>query len=496
MTHDPSPIILGIKKKTFAAIAIIGFLLALSPSDCGRAQGVDRKNFPPSNPFLADSPWPMAHGNPYIQASSPFPGPTGREATTVDFLSAELPSVILVYSGPYPDGRRALWGSNALEVFKADPGPPLRYIDRFPKVHLSGNLMVGAYILIDRDGTLFVPTEDGLDAFGDEVTGGLESKIAVRGSFALAPAEHQGPVVGINLTYDGWVAFATAGGTVGVVARDFSDYRLLQLGPDDEISNSIAVDEQGGIYVVTSRKMYRVQWTGTKLTLDPAAGAWTADYETGGDPAAGRLGQGSGSTPTVMGTGEMDKFIVITDGQKLMHLVLFWKDEIPANWSPIAPGKDPRMAAEVPVTFGDPEAESSVSEQSVLVYGYGAVVVNNDYGIDGSGMEAVLSGMVAFGVEKFVWNPKTRKLTSAWANPAIPCPNGIPSLSAATGLAYCIGKRGENWTLEGIDWENGQSVFSRVTGNTNVYNSVYAAAEIGPDHNVISGTFQGIVNVR
>ena len=483
------------QRKIFFLLTFLAVLGAAA--GCGGKKGVDPANFPPPNPYLADSPWPMAHGNPYIQASSPLPGPTGQEEIGVDFLAAELPSAILVYSGPYPDGRRALWGSNPLEVFKVDPGPPrMRYVDRRPKPGLSSSLIAGVYILIDLDGTLFVPTEAGLDAYGDEVPGDPESRIALRSSFALAPAEHQGPVVGINLTYDGWVAFATSGGTVGVVARDFSDYRLLQLGPDDEVSNSIAVDEQGGIYVVTSQKMYRVQWTGTELTLDPAAGAWTADYEAGGDPAAGRLGKGSGSTPTVMGTGGMDKFIVITDGQELMHLVFFWKDGIPPDWSPIAPGKDPRIAAEVPVTFGDPNATSSVSEQSVLVYGYGAVVVNNDYGTDESGMGAVISGAAALGVEKFVWDPETRKLESVWANPEIPCPNGIPSMSAATGLAYCIGKRGSDWTLEGIDWETGASVFSQVTGSTNAYNSAYAAAEIGPDRNVISGTLQGIVNVR
>ena len=475
---------------------IAGLFLGLCLSACAGEKGPDPALFPPPNPYLADSPWPMAHANPYIQASSPLPGPTGRGEIGVDFLSADLPSVILIYSGPYPDGRRVIYGSQLLEVFKVDPGPPLRYLDRRTKPVLAEDPMVGAYILMDRDGNLFVPTEDGLDAYGDENPDDPESRIALRGSFVMAPSEHQGPVVGINMTYDGWVVFVTSGGTVGVAARDFSASHLLALGPDDVVSNSIAVDEDGGIYVVTSRKMYRVQWTGTELTLDPAAGAWSADYEFGGDPAAGRLGEGSGATPTLMGTGEMDRFVVITDGQELMHLVLFWKDEIPEDWDPIAPGKDRRIAAEYPVTFGDPEAESSVSEQSVLVHGYGAVVVNNDYGTDDAGMGAVIAGEVAFGVEKFVWDPSSRTLAHAWANPSIPCPNGIPSMSAATNLIYCIGKRGDDWTLEGIDWDTGESVFSQVTGSSIEYNSAYSAAEIGPDGNVLSGTLFGLVNLK
>ncbi len=109
----------------------------------------------------------------------------------------------------------------------------------------------------------------------------------------------------------------------------------------------------------------RVLWTGSELTLDPASGAWRAAYEIGAGQQGGRLGKGSGSTPTLMGTGDGDRFVVITDGQDVMHLVLMWRDDIPSGWEPIAPGKDLRIAAEVPVTFGNPDAEVAYSEQSV-----------------------------------------------------------------------------------------------------------------------------------
>ena len=41
------------------------------------------------------------------------------------------------------------------------------------------------------------------------------------------------------------------------------------------------------------------------------------DTETGEDVSGPRLGPGSGSTPTLMGTGGQDRFVVITDGQPL-----------------------------------------------------------------------------------------------------------------------------------------------------------------------------------
>jgi len=298
---------------------------------------------------------------------------------------------------------------------------------------------------------------------------------------------------------------------VMVVSRDFSRFAAVQLGDavaGEEVSNSIAVDENGGIYVVTSEAMYRVQWTGTDLTLDEAAGAWVSGYETGGAvQVPGRLGAGSGSTPSLMGTGAQDRFVVITDGQPLTHLVLFWRDRIPDDWEPIAPGKSRRIAAEVPVDFGDPALQTSMSEQSVLVQGYGAVVVNNDYGVTRQSSDPLtanlLNGLVVFlsntaryapyGVQKFEWNPQTRSLDVAWVNPAISCPNGIPTMSAASGLFYCIGQRKGVWNVEALDWVSGESRFFKPFSAWFIHNSFYAATQIGPFGDIWSGTVTGVL---
>ena len=77
------------------------------------------------------------------------------------------------------------------------------------------------------------------------------------------------------------------------------------------------------------------------------------------------------------------------------------------------------------------------------------------------------------------------------------CPNGIPSASAATGLMYCVGKRGETWTVEAIDWRTGEPAFHVPLGDDNLrYNSTYAATEIGPDGSILTGTFTGAVWIR
>jgi len=306
----------------------------------------------------------------------------------------------------------------------------------------------------------------------------------------------------MNMTYDGVLVLGSEAGTFMALSRDLELIDTVQL-PEErvEISNSVAVDEDGGIYAVASTAMYRVQWTGTELSLDPADGAWRAEYEAGDGSVPGRLGAGSGTTPTLMGTSEdTDKFVVIADGQELMHVVLFWRDEIPADWEPIAPGKDRRIAAETPITFGDEEATRTATEQSITVRGYDAMVVSNSYGAPFdrpsgiSWLAPFFSGLPAIqphGVEKFSWDPETSTFPSAWANSVLSCPNGIPSMSAASGLAYCWGARGGIWALEGIDWGDGTSVFTRFLTGAVRFNSFYAATEVGPYGTVASGTLSG-----
>ncbi len=459
---------------------------------------------PPVNPFLADSPWPMNQRNPYCQGSSPYPGPEPEDELTVSYLKGSPVSVFMLYSPEDANGRRAVWGSTIMHAYTIDAGQsPLTYFDMYEKELDVGNPIAGAYTVLDKDNTLFAPQNDRIHAFTTQDPADVTTPIVERGSFSIPDPLPGEAMIGLNMTWDGTLIFATDSGRVGALTRDFSDVQMLQLsGEEEELSNSFAVDEDGGIYIVTSKRMYRVQWTGDELTLDPAAGAWSAEYDTG--PAIrppGRLGVGSGTTPSLMGVGDQDKFVVIGDGRTIMHLVLFWRDEIPEDWEPIAPGVDRRIAAEAPITFGDASAEITSTEQSVLVRGYGAVTVSNYYGP--YALPSVLAAgfsnwplFAPYGVEKFKWDPNSRTLTSTWTNPDISCPNGIPSMSEATGLMYCIGQRDQVWTLEGIDWETGESAFHHLMAQEVKYNSYYAHTEIGPDKNIITGTLTGTVDLR
>ncbi len=464
---------------------------------------------PPVNIFLADSPWPMAHRGPYNQASSPYAGITKDDIVDTDHFESDGVPIFFLYSGQYANGDRVIWAAASREIIKIDPnGGKVTLIDKLPKESVA-NRVSGVYTMLDVDNNFYVVTGSVIDVYTDKVDGDPYSDILKARSFNVADhasAEWaEEPIIGLNMTYDGMIVIANEQGMVGVVSRDFNESYFVKVGDGEVVSNSVAVDENGGIYLVTSERMHRVQWNGNELTLSTDSGAWSADYETGPqNPSTGRLGPGSGSSPTLMGIDGQDKFVVITDGNDLMNIVLFWRDEIPEDWQSIAPGKDRRVAAEVRVRFGNRGVKATTSEQSVLVRGYGAVVVNNYYNIQfkdhfTDSFDALLvflsnfNPIAPYGAEKFQWNPQSRELEKVWVNKKVSFPNGVPTMSVATGLVYCVGARNNNWTLEALDWETGRSVFSHKLGMLPRYNSIYSACEIGVEGNLITGTYDGFL---
>lgn len=536
MTHGVREVVTHLRRGGVAAALVLGCLMAApaagatSPT-CLTPVAADGFE-PPCNPYLSSPVWGGSHRASYAQASSPFPGPAPGDPVRLDHTSPLLGVPLIIdFTEPYADGGRAAWFSTVATpdgryVYKVDVGTG-KVIANFgffddPQAPGQGGVS-GAYNLLDRDNHLVVGRDRSLDVYGDAVPGDRFSKIAHLRHFTFPDSALCGPddkLVGITMLFDGRIAFASQLGVVGTVPREpdrmtAANLVTASINGDrcatasagdaslDQVSNSIAADEHGGIYVVTSNAMYRYDWDGKGIRR-----AWRSAYESGAQSAV-RIGAGSGSTPTLMGTGpKQDRFVVITDGAKLMHLDLFWRDEIPADWKGL-PGKDRRLACEVPVTFGDPNATESQNEQSVLVRGYASVVPNNQLRNDDAfanlqgnakQLAAALAGgdpdNAPRGLERIDWDPETRTCRSVWANRELSLPNGIPSMSTATGLIYAIGQRGGVWGLEGIDFATGASKLRVDTSPSPDENSAYAATTIGPDGAIWTGTLLGYTVFR
>ena len=561
-----------LRPDTFAVSVFVG---AVALSGCNSSSGSPPSGYTPTTDVsdlcqtplapneplcstaFSDALWPASHRSSYAQGSSAVAGPTDAAATTSEHLAlpgAGIP-VVASFTSPYEDGGRAIWstvpGLDAAilkvdhETFEIiDWYVPSKEEENPPTFSLG---LSGAYNAVDSQNRFIVGRTRFVSIFGDSVEGDRFSPTELKKRILIPDAvfcNEDDVIAGMSLTYDQQLVFVTELGNLFVISPDVDPDDLGDIpvisanegcttaAPADLeiVSNSVAADEDGGLYVLTSAAMYRFDWDGSALSR-----AWRAAYEVAEEvPSPIRLGPGSGSTPSLMGTkADEDHFVVITDGQALMNLVLFWRDEIPEDWEPIAPGKDRRIACEVPVDFGT-GAPEAISEQSVAVRGYAAVVVNDlltdptinppsvgNLGAVAQNLVSALEGGIPekapFGLERIDWDPETRTCSTVWDRPEISVPNGIPSISEAAGLVYGAGQRDGQWGLEGLDFETGASrvwapagpgtcpgdsagIAGILPGVADVLelvpdsceNSVYAATTVGPDGMIYQGTLNGM----
>lgn len=487
---------------------------------------------PPCNPALAPSEWATAHRASHESGSSPYPGP--RPGDEVERTHVELPGLVAatfpVFSGPDAKGERVAWANTngPFSVVKTaldgtlidtwtEPGD-----DGRPPTIPTDQTATNVYNAVDRDGNYLLASGTGILVFGNSVPGDNRSPIKLLKRFELpARAQCRAPdaIVGLSVMPDGTVALGTKNGVVATVPRQpqrmtDGNVHALRLDPrcDDasvptdqieENSNSIASDDRGGIYVVTNRAQYRVNWNGHALRK-----AWEAEYLRGREAGAytsSTRTPGSGASPDVVQSGPgSDRFVVITDGQPLVHLVYLWADRIPRDWKPVRPGASRRIACEVPVDFGRPDATKTSDEQSVLTRGYSSVVVDNTVpnedlvkllpGLTRTTANLVLGpfGTAASGIERIDWNPRTRTCEPVWANAEASIPNAVPSLSSTTGLVYGISNRDGSWGLQGVDFASGRRSLWVPAGPQGTENSFFAMTTVGPAGTIWTGTPFGL----
>jgi hypothetical protein len=499
------------------------------------------------NPYLADSIYPISHGSPAQQDSVAVAGPAAVShtlgETEIQFADTGPGTFGAVVSAPYLNGKRVIWCNSLDRITKIDESsfeilsrfdlPDVkRYTvvdanestDRLEKknegvlgiINAARDMgkmsdLSGMYTLVDRENVLFVGNKQGyIQAYADADPKKPKSSIVALRRYDL-PEEVTGNMVGMNMTPDGWLLVVTTHGYVIAVKRDFSASRLVRMKYSEAaesdasqsaggewIRNSFAVDEDGGIYVASQDRLHKIVWVNKQLTTDESAGAWTAQYSN-------ELGIGTGATPSLMGFGDEDRFVVITDGSKLMNLVLFWRDEIPSGWKSLPGEPSHRIAAVLPVNMGDAELEELQSEQSIIISGYGAMVVNNEpRNIPwylSQQMKALLLGALGsspryqpFGVQKLEWNAQAKKLEYAWVNKTVSSPNSVPIVSTVDNRVYLIGARNNKWTLEALDWSTGESIYHLVIGGQS-YNSMFTGTRMDQQGNIHYGTSWGRVRI-
>ncbi|HEY2711861.1 MAG TPA: hypothetical protein VGI60_05045 [Chthoniobacterales bacterium] len=467
---------------------------------------------PARNPWLTDSVYPTSHFNPGATDSVLHAGPTkGKQLTrdkdvkVVPNLMASNPTVkkigsdtILFASGtlgvrkilatgtefenvsfmPYPGMEEMAKRANDKAVSRllaefdaaARAKDDTRLVTAATKgieglgVTLTSGIN-GVYNLFDKDGfhyCVYGGTKVLKSTDDNKVRGEVRvvKSVDVAAAMPADAAKAVSRIIGINMTYDGYIAAAAPGALV-VLDRDLNVKSYVAFS-GEAVDNSIVVDENNGIYVVTSRRMVKFVWNGEKLSTNEKDGAWEAGYEWTPDEkalAAGAISRGSGTTPTLMGFGDdPDKLIVIADAAESgTNAVAFWRDAIPADFKQKPGTKSRRIADQARI-----EISQLTIEPSPNVLGYGVVYINGSYpkpvphpGFP-NGFTAGVTRPAPLGVEKFTWNTKTHRFEKAWINKEVDNTDiMVPVVSAATGLLYCAHKDHCNYQYVGLDWKTG-----------------------------------------
>ena len=266
-----------------------------------RSRGRCRRRWPPRHPYMAANGRSNIHDDAYMSGAYEFSGPLGRnmerlstfqvaECASVTFdRQGRIVSICVGVDGPQPrDVRPAHAGPAGGAPAPAAPAghdePVQRLLRRrllLPRQprprrdphhqppHLGGGRDAVCWAPASRSSA--TTTCSGVTAVDDKL-------------FSALP------------DWSGRLWFISQQGVVGTIDPASGAVRTLDLG--EQITNSFAVDESGGVYIVSDAALYRFDATPAAC---PAV-TWREVYPNSGIHKPGQSGPGSGTTPDVMGS--------------------------------------------------------------------------------------------------------------------------------------------------------------------------------------------------
>jgi len=201
------------------------------------------------------------------------------------------------------------------------------------------------------------------------------------------------------------------------------------------------------------------------------------------------------------GPADRDRFVAIADAANVNNIVLYWRDDIPPDWKKLHGSSSRRVASKLPINFGNAALEDSYSDNSIVVWKYGAVIANNSRK-DGKSwtIDLMLQGFepvnAPYGFMKFQWNTKTRKLGVAWVNKETSIANSTPVISTVTNRLYLAGQRESVWTAEAIDYSSGETVAIYRLGTSQRFNPTYPDVQLLYNGDIAWPALGGILRLK
>ena len=435
---------------------------------------------PPRHPQMAPNERSNLHVDAYQTDTNVLSGPLGRDMSTVStFYSADCGSVTFDSRGRIVTVCVGLGGPTlkmldpkTLDELATFSLPPRQGMT--PGVSPFQDFAGGGYFYLDDKDRAIIPTTTRhlLVVRATEAPGFRQEQ-----DIDLTGAVPQGDkIISALPDWNGLVWFASVQGVVGTV--DLATGRVQSLDTGEPNGNSFAVDDTGGVFIVTDGAMYRFDAGPDGV---PQV-TWREVYDNIGEKKPGQTQKGSGVTPTMM-DGDL---VAITDNADPMNVVVYKRGRT-------ASGR--REVCKQPVfTPG-----ASATDNSLIVAGR-SIVVENNFGY--TGPTATEEGATTSpGVERVDLDADGVGCRKVWRSEET-SPSVVPKLSLGNGLVYVYTNPpnqpngGDGWYLTAIDFRSGKTVFRRLTGEGLGFNNNYAPVTIGPDGTAYVGTLGGLVALR
>jgi hypothetical protein len=430
---------------------------------------------PPRHPFMAPNERSNIHDDAYMSDAYRGLGPLGAGTSPRStFFSQDCASVTFDRRGRVESicvGVRnvtlRLLDPRTLDTIASFDLPP-RKVSPNPFQDFSG----GGYFYLDHRDRAIIPTNDRRVLVVSQTA---SSAFHLDRAYDLSSAVSSSDKITSTLPdFTGRLWFVTLGGVVGTV--DPKSGRVQQRRTGEEIENSFAVDETGGVFIVSDRAMYRFDAT--------SGGAphvtWREVYRNSGVHKPGQVDAGSGTTPTVMGR----SYVSITDNADPMNVVVYRRARRVSG---------SRLSCTQPVF-----AKGGSATDNSLIGTDRSMVVENNYGY--SGPTKTMNGQTTTpGLERVDLNPGGRGCHRVWHSNEI-APTVVPKLSLNAGLVYTYTKplrsdTNDAWYFTALSFRSGRTVYKRLAGTGLGFNNNYAPISLGPDGSAYVGTLGGLVRL-
>jgi hypothetical protein len=425
---------------------------------------------PPRHPYMAPNERSNLHDDAYQTDTYAALGPLGRDVRrTSTWFNADCASVTFDAQG------------RIVTVCVGLAGPTLRLLDphtldtlasqslppRDPRTlaTLFTNFGGGGYFYLDQHDRAVVPTTTRhIQVYAETPA----PAFALRRDIDLTGAVADGDTILSALPdWSGRLWFASAAGVVGYVT---AAGRVVSRSLGEPIGNSFAVDEHGGVYVVSDAALYRFEARRGRVRT-----IWRRRYENSGAQKPGQSQAGSGTTPTLMGRG----LVAITDNADPMHALVFRRARRVRGH---------RLVCRMPLFAQG----ASATDQSIVATPR-SMVLENNFGY--SGPAAVEAGGTTTPGLVRVDLGRRGGCRVAWSSQET-APTVVPKLSLGAGLVYTYTKgegTSDPWYLTALDFRSGRTAFRALAGSGLGYNNNYAPVTLGPDATAYVGVLGGLV---